>query len=87
MRKFNLEELILLPLIILGALFAPVKWISLGCFLFIATMLPVLYWTERLKKAEPKSRYNMGGFIGGIILLVLECFIVYGYMRIRPFDL
>jgi hypothetical protein len=87
MKKINLVEFFVLPFISYGALFINIKWLSLTCFLFVATMIPVMFWTMRLNKTEPvgTAKFKPGGLIAGIFFLAAEALMVWGYMAFGPF--
>jgi predicted transporter len=85
MKKINLLEWVFFPFISYGAYFIHVKWISLTCFIFLVTMLPVLFWSGRLEVSKKEVGLNLGASIFSAILFVIEALLVWAYMRYGPF--
>jgi hypothetical protein len=87
MKKINLLEWVFFPFIGYGAYFIPVKWLSLTCFIFLVTMLPVLFWSGRLEVSKKEAGLQIGSFISSAVLFVLEAVLVWAYIRFGPFEI
>lgn len=86
MRKINTFEYIVAPLAAFGCYFSGIKWLSLTCFIFLAVMIPIIFWDGLMKAEDQGKKFSTGSLVGTIILFGLEALIVWGYLNYGPFN-
>jgi hypothetical protein len=86
MKKINTFEYIVAPLAAFGCYFSAIKWLSLTCFIFIAVMIPMIFWNGLHKADEEGKQFSIGSLVGTVILFGLEALVVWGYLAYGPFE-
>jgi len=87
MRKINSFEVILAPLAAYVCYFSKIKWLSLTCFVFIAVMIPIIFWNGLSKAQDENKKFSTGSLVGTLILFGLEALVVWGYLNYGPFEI
>jgi hypothetical protein len=86
MRKINTFEYILAPLAAYLCYFSRIKWLSLTCFIFIAVMIPLIFWNGLMKAEDDGKKFSVGSLVGTLILFGLQALVVWGYLNYGPFE-
>jgi hypothetical protein len=86
MKKINLYEWVFVPFISYVGFFSRIKWLSLTCFIFVAALVPVLFWTEKFRKKENENTHSIINLFAIVILFTIEALFIWGYLKLGPFN-
>jgi hypothetical protein len=85
-KTMNLYEWIFVPFISYVGFFSKMKWLSLTCFIFVASIVPVLFWTEKFRKDASVKEGSILNLVGSLVLFGIESVLIWGYLKLGPFN-